>query len=259
MPSSFIRTIGIRTRRQFRLTLRGLAIIIAVGSGYAIGVLTELHLFWWSSIPFLLLLTATIVEFVLADYLVEQSYPIETEKILALLEQRLGGSVVRTITGKLERIIKSFQACDISRISGTVHVTVELGSTPEDKTRYGLLQLTDYVGPDGREKGRITILEKGIIGRCARTGQTQFVNFLDLSEYRRRMIEEFGFSSREAERHTTTARSFIAEPLKAETKVIGVLYFFSTEPQVFPHAARNSIIYSQAEDLVDLLKTVSII
>jgi hypothetical protein len=251
--------LGIRTRRQFRLAIRWLAVVIGVGSGFAVGLLMELHWFWWSAVPGVLLLLATIVEFVFGDYIAEQSYPMETEKKIALLERRLGALAVQSIADKLTRRIASFQACDTSQISGTVHVIVELPPSPEMKERYGLLQLTNYVGPHGGSKGRITTLEKGIIGRCARTGKMEFVNFADANEYRRRMVEEFGFSKEEAERHTTIARSYIAEPLFLGPKIIGVLYFFSSEPQVFPYAADASDLKSDTQDLVDLLKTVSIV
>ena len=259
MLVAFARRLGIRTRRQFRLTLRGIAVVVGVGSGFAIGLLLELSLFWWSALPFVLLLIVTIVEFVLGDYLAEQNYPIETEKKLDLLERRLGVLAVQSIEEKLKRIIGNFQACDTSQISGTVHISVELTPSPEVQERYGLLQLTNYVGPHGGSKGRITTLEEGVIGRCARTGKKEVVNFSDLDDYRRRMVEEFGFSRKEAEKRTTIARSYIAEPLILGLDLIGVFYFFSSEPQVFPHAARDSNLSSNAQDLVDLLKTISIV
>jgi len=253
------RWLGVRTRRQFRLALRGLSICVGACGAYAVGVLTELHWFWWSAVPFALLLAAAIVEFVLGDYLAEQSYPIATEKKLDLLERRLGIDAVNILTDKLRRTIETFQACETTRVSGTVHIIVELSPSPEVKARYGLLQLTDYIGPYGGSKGRITTLEKGIVGRCARTARTECVNFDDATEYRRRMVEEFGFLRQETEMHTTFARSYLAEPLLLGGTVIGVLYFFSSEPQVFPLAARESDLASKAQDFVDVLKTVSIV
>jgi hypothetical protein len=251
--------LGIRTRRQFRLALRGALIFVGVASGYAVAVLVQLCLFWWSAIPFMVLLMASTVEFVLADYLAEQNYPIETEHKIEILERRLGARAVEAIEEKLRRIIATFQACDTSQVSGTVHIVVELTSTPETRAPYGLLQLTNYVGPYGGSKGRITPLEKGIIGKCARTAATETVNFSGADDYRVRMVREFGFSRKEAEMHTTIARSYIAQPLLLGSDIIGVLYFFSAEPQVFPHAARGSNLSSSAEDLVDLLKTVAIV
>jgi hypothetical protein len=255
--------IGIRTRQQFRLLLRGIAIFFITVSGFAVGLLMELHLFWWSGLPFAVLLLSTIFEFILGDYFAERNYPFETEKKLDLLERRLGARAVESISEKLMRIIQGCKACDTSQISGTVHIIVELTPTPESVYRHGLLQLTDYVGPYGGSKGRITTLEEGVIGRCARTGKTEHVNFADKDEYYRRMVEEFGFSKKEASLHTTIARSFIAEPLilKTETeyKIIGVLYFFTTEMQAFPQAFREINLKEKALDLVDLLKTIALI
>jgi hypothetical protein len=253
------RAVGIRTQRQFRLTFRGLAIFVGACCGFAASILTELHLFWWSTVPFLFLVLAGIAEFVLGDRLAEQSYPIGTEKKLSLLEHQLGIAAVQTLSEKLRRTIERFEACDTGRVSGTVHIIVELMPSSEAKVRFGLLQLTDYVGPYGGSKGRITTLEKGIIGRCARTGKTECVNFDDATEYRRRMVEEFGFSREETEKHTKIARSYLAEPLLLGGTVIGVLYFFSSEPQVFPLATRRMNLSLTGPDFVDVLKIVSIV
>jgi len=249
----------IKTRRQFRLTVRALAVIVAATSAFGVGVFVEFHWFRRATAAFVVGLTATLVELILGDYLAEHTYPFETEKKLEILEHRLGEAAVRAITEKLRRIIASFAACDTRQISGTVHILVELSGSAEDKVRYGLLQLTDYVGPHGGSKGRITTMEKGIVGRCARTAKTEYVNFADVHVYRKRMVEEFGFSRAETERHTTFAKSYIAEPLMLGPNVIGVLYFFSSEAQVFPHAAREADLTSKAQDLVDLLKIVSIV
>lgn len=259
MLTNFGRTLGIRTRWQFRLALRGFAIIIGIGSGYAIALLMAKSLFWWSALPLALLIASTIFEFILADIVAERSYPIETEKKLALLERTLGIRAVQSISRKLERIIQSFKACDQSRVSGTVHVIVELAFSPDGKIRFGLLQLTDYIGSWGGSKGRITALTQGIIGRCARTGRIEHVNFADETEYRRRMADEFGFSKQEAESHTTIARSYISVPLLLDSRVVGVLYFFSTDPQVFPHAVRDSNLTARAQDVLDVLRTALIV
>ena len=259
MLATLARWFGIRTRRTFRLAVRGMSIGIAACGVFAVNLLMELHKFWWAVVPSAVLVIVAIVEFVLADYLAEHSYPIATEQKLDLLERQLGKDTVAILAQKLDRTIESFQACDKSKISGTIHIVVELLPVPELKTRRGLLQLTDYVGPYGGSKGRITTLEKGIVGRCARTGNRESVNFDDVPEYRRRMVEEFGFTREEAEMHTRVAKSYLAEPLRLSGTIIGVLYFFSTEAQVFPFASSQSHLESQAQDFVDVLKTVSII
>jgi len=233
--------------------------MLGVGSGYAIEILIENHLFWWSALPFTFVVFSTFFEFILADLITEHNYPIETEEKLDLLERQLGIRAVETISEKLERMIQTFRACDRSCMSGTLHIIVELAPVPETRTRFGLLQLTNYVGPRGGSKGRITTLDQGIIGRCARTGKAEYVNFSDEYEYRRRMVEEFGFSMEQADSRTTIARSYIAVPLFLNSRVVGVLYFFSTEPQVFPHAARESNLAESAQDLVAILRTASIV
>jgi hypothetical protein len=259
MLQHLARALGIKTRRQFRLVVRGFMVTVAASSAYGVAIFIDVHWFGVATLAFVSGLVASLVELVLGDVLAEHTYPLETEKKLRLLEERLGEAAVHAITEKLKRIIAEFKTCDENQVSGTVHILVELAPSAEDRIRRGLLQLTDYVGPNGGSKGRITTLEKGIIGRCARTAKTAYVSFADTQEYQQRMVEEFGFSRPEAERLTTVAKSYIAEPLMLGSEVMGVLYFFSTEAQVFPHAARGVPLASHAQDLVGLLKTVSII
>ena len=239
------KTVGIRTRRQFRLTLRAVAIIIGACSGYVIALLLSKSLLWLSIIPFTILLLSTFFEFILADLIAEHSHPFDTEKKLDLLERTLGYRAVQSISQKLERIIMNFKACDQSKISGTVHLQVELSPSPEGKSRYGLLQLTNYVGPRGGSKGRITTLDQGIIGRCARTTRIEHVNFADETEYRNRMIEEFGFSKQEATLHTAIARSYIAIPIVTESLIAGVLYFFLPNHRYFQSLLETQTLWNK--------------
>jgi hypothetical protein len=248
-----------KTKRAFRLTLRGVLVTFGLVSGYAITILVDKKMYGWSATAFALLWVATIVEFVLGDYLAEKRYPYETEKKLRMLEERLGGNVVQEAKDKIRRTIDTFRVCDRSKVSGTLHIIVDLQPTAESAVRYGLMQLTDYVGNQTGGKGRITTLEKGVIGRCARTELRECVNFGSRSEYFLKMVGEFGFSKREAKSHTTAARSYLAQPLVRDGDTIGVLYFVSTEPQTFPLAAKEVQLVSVAQDLVSLLKAVSII
>lgn len=228
-------------------------------SGYAVALLIAETKLWWSALPFAVLVISTIFEFVVADRTAEHRYPVETEAKLDLLERKLGTRAVESISDKLQRIIFGFKACDQTCISGAVHVVIELNSSLEGRTQFGLLQLTEYSGPGRGSKGRITTLDQGIIGRCARTGRIEHVNFADEAEFRNRMVEEFGFSKREADAHTKIARSYLAVPMINGSEQVGVLYFFSTEPQVFPNAARDSDLEAQAKDVLDVLKTASIV
>jgi hypothetical protein len=122
-----------------------------------------------------------------------------------------------------------------------------------------LLQRKNYVGPDGGKKGRITLLNQGIIGRCARTGERETVGFANAVEYERSMVREFGFTKKEAEGHTKTGRSYLAHPLLFEGTLVGVLYLFTTEPQVFPNAADPEQIEGLAGEIVNYLKLAELV
>src|SRR5690349_16274942 len=116
----------IRTRRAFRLGIRFLALLAGAIGTFLISIFHQLNWFRRSLIPFVVVLVAAAVEFLFADYLAEQNYPIATEKKLDLLERRLGQVAVQALSEKLSRTIENFQACDKTRISGTIHILVEL-------------------------------------------------------------------------------------------------------------------------------------
>jgi hypothetical protein len=248
------------TRRRKRMVIRVALIFFGLATGYTITILVNEKHYGRSSAVFVLLVAVTLLEFVFVDYFAERRYPHETEKILTLLEERLGHKTVEVLREKLDRTIDTFRACEKERISATVHVIVNLTATAESVNRRGLMQLTDYVGYRGGQKGRITPLERGVIGRCARTGRTESVNFADDAEYLTRMVREFGYSVDETELHTKSARSYLAHPVLSAAGVpLGVLYFFSTEPQIFPGAAKETNLVAVAKDIRGLLQTGSIV
>jgi GAF domain-containing protein len=73
------------------------------------------------------------------------------------------------------------------------------------------------------------------------------------------MVQEWGFSQTEVDDHTKTARSYLAHPIVFETEIVGVLYSFSTEPQVFPHAARRQHLDDAADAITGLLRAAGIL
>jgi hypothetical protein len=222
-------------------------------------LLIQQQIYVFSAIPFVIVLAATLSEFVFADILAEHRYPYTTELKLLQIEQKLGISAAHQVQEKLRRTIDSLSACDKTLVSAVVHLVIDLMPTADSSERRGLMQVTDYVGVAKGSKGRITAMEKGIIGRCARTGRIEVVNFRDSKDYLSRMVSEFGFLATEATKHTRSARSYLAVPLKIESEVRGVLYLFSPEAQIFPGAARDSRLDDTAKDIVGLLQTASIL
>jgi GAF domain-containing protein len=63
------------------------------------------------------------------------------------------------------------------------------------------------------------------------------------------MVSEFGFSRQEVAKHTMEARSYLAQPVRIGERVVGIVYFFSTEPQVFPLAAEESTMESVGREI----------
>ena len=154
----FLRLVGIRTRRSFRLTIRAIALLVGLSAAFYLSVLLakkEFEIAWY---VFLVVIVAAFVEFVFADVLVDRSFPFDTERKLALMEKRLGAQVIEAITQRIKDLVAEFRDCDTALISATVHVFAELTATADQRIREGLLQLTDYVGPNGGKKGRITLI-----------------------------------------------------------------------------------------------------
>ncbi len=254
-----LRIIGIRTHRSFRLSLRLFALVLGLFAAFQVAILIQNghaeHAEWWH----VAVVAAAIVEFILADVLADRSFPFDTERKLALMERRLGVNTIQAITRMLQKSISEFEGCHQHLVSSTVHLLVEIVPAADNRVRQGLLQLTDYVGPDGGKKGRLTLITQGVIGRCARTGQEEYVGFADENEYSAAMIREFGFSKQEAERHSKNGRSYLAIPLLREDVVIGVMYFFSSEPQVFPKSTSSADLHNVAGFIQSLVDVVGLV
>lgn len=235
--------------------------VLAAVSTYVFAVLLQEELFWWALIPGSLLGILSIVEFVLADIYVDSRFPLETTEFLERLERRLSTtSTHREILTILRNCVDSFVACDRRRISSTVHLTVDLVEPGTSQTATGLVQISDYSRSGlGGPRWRVLKATQGIVGRCIRAGRMVYVNFPTPEEYTRRMVEDFGFTRAEAASHTTAARSYLAVPIFNSETLIGVMYFFSTETQVFPGAIDLDALDHHAESVASLLRASEII
>lgn len=254
-----LRAIGLTTHRRLRMAIRLPALLGGMYAAYGMSVKIQLLEFSAARNWLLILAVAATIEFVFGDYIADRSFPFDTERKLAAMERRLGRSVIETMSQRLRSAIKELRGCDQSVISATVHVVTELSSTADQRVREGLLQLTEYVGREGGRKGRITLINQGIIGRCARTGKMETVDFADAEDYSEGMVRDFGFTRQETERHSKAGRSYLAFPLRHRNVVVGVLYFFSREPQVFPRAADQRRLDDLASEVVNYLKIAELI
>lgn len=253
-----LRFVGIKTHKSLRLSIRFIALVAGLYSVFRVATFIQKgHYdtaeFWHIGVIF-----TAIVEFVFADVFTDHAFPFDTERKLTLMEQRIGENAIRAISDRLAEMISEFHGCDKSLISATVHIVAELSATSDQRVRKGLLQLTDYVGPDGGKKGRVTLMTQGVIGRCARTAQVEIVGFADEKEYLDAMVKSFGFTAQEAARHTKAGRSYLAVPLVRDDIVIGVLYFFTSEPQVFPRAANLGLLRLAAKSIAELIGVIGL-
>jgi GAF domain-containing protein len=245
-------------RRRFRLSIRAVAIVLAAIFTYWASWCFETDKFLQALIPSSLLLLVAAFEFLFGDVLTERRFPAHTEEILQRYRdrsQRHYDELVRHI----DKARTSLNGCDPREVSGTIHLLIETYSAIDDRPDFAFVQLTSYSGQLGGPKWRLTRTGEGIIGRCYRTGKSEYVNFSTREEYTERMVSEFGFTKPSMEKRTMDARSYWAQPLLSERKVVGVLYLFSTEPQTFPLSASTEKLNEIADDIVGLLRASELV
>jgi len=245
-------------RKTFRLGFRAVFIAVGILSAFASAILVQEKEYQLASLPISLVLLASLAEFVLADILTESLYPARTTAILEKLEANLLTYHDR-IRKSIDGAIHSLRACDTTRVSGTLHLKVELYSSSGDEWELALVQVTEYSGRLGGKRWRFTSASKGLIGRCLRTGKPEGVNFATEIEYEDRMVRDFGYSPVEIAEHTKEARSYWAQPVYSNRQIIGVIFFFSTELQIFPLAANLDVVQSKADEISAYLEGAGII
>jgi hypothetical protein len=236
-------------------------LLLAAPATYLFAVLIQEKDWAWSLVPAAVLALLSVGEFVVADVLIDSRFPRESAEFLERLQQRLAGTSTHDeVRAALSACVESFTGLDKDKVSSTVHLTVNVAEVGTSETVLGLVQISDYTRPDlGGRRWRVLKATQGIVGRCARMGEMVHVNFRDAVDYQRRMVAEFGFTKEETARHTTTARSYLAVPITSAGSLVGVMYFFSTEPQVFPIAADRAELSRAAATVASLFRAAEIL
>ena len=248
-----------RTRRQkFRLKIRAGALVVGFGAALATSILISEHYYWWASVPAALVLLASVVEFVFGDAVTEQQYPARTAAILESYESRIQ-NVHNQLLEQLGFAIESLRGCDIQKVNGTLHLVVQLYSPTSNDLEDAFVQITTYSGKLGGSRWRFASVAEGVIGRCFRTREPEWVNFATQEEYDDRMVREFGYTHQDVKRHTGTGRSYWAQPLLIKKEFVGVMFLFSTELQTFPRAVDRAKLESIATAISESLRAAAII
>jgi hypothetical protein len=245
-------------RRRFRILLRLVFLIVGIVAGFFIAVLMEEKYYVWAGIVAIAVFFASVGEFILADVITERRYPVQTEKILVSLERRIP-AIEKELAEELSCIKNTLRGCDVREVSATLHLKVSVYSPIDERPEDAFVQVLNYQGGFGGSRWRITPCTKGVIGRCLRTCQPEFVNFSTVDEYNERMVKEFGFTPKEAKERTMSARSYWAHPVLMQNDLIAVIYLFSTEPQVFPQAADITSLNQSARHVSNLLHAAGVI
>lgn len=237
--------------RLFRLRVRFWFLFVGLLSAFVASVLIQDGRYEWAFWVALAAIASSLFELVVGDLWARRRYPASTQTLLERLEINFD-RVNQHVPEFVRQLIDSLRGCDSARVSGTVHLRVPLYTVSGDSEE-ALVQLTGYTGAGGRP-WRFTPASKGIIGRCLRTKRQESVSFASEAEYRVRMVSDFGFLPAEAGAHTTTARSYLAQPIVAGGTLVGVLYLFSTEPQAFPYAVDTKALETAASNIAAFLE-----
>lgn len=222
--------------------------MIASVAAYFFAVFTEQQRFGAALLPASVLCLVSIFEFVLGDIIAERTFPEGTLSKMEVLRHVRTKGTLREITRILATLVEHPVLAGVPLLA-TAHLRIELFGPLDDEaapgsrpTSSGLLQLVDYqstraVPEHERREGRfrVTPQYQGLIGRCLRTEEEDFVAFDSEEDYFNKMVHDFGFSKAEAERHSKTARSYYACPIRHPGEpIVGVLYMYSTEKALFP-------------------------
>lgn len=245
-------------RKRYKLIIRLLAIILGILGVFFTAVYIQQSKYIIALYFASIILLASFIEFVISDVLAERRYPTRTAILFDALDTKLN-HVRDSIMEKLKETVNALKGCDKSLVNATVLLEVHFYSSIDDKLEAGLIQLTDYYGKRGGSPWRITSCYKGIVGRCIRTSKPEFVNFNSEADFEEKMIKEFGFDKEDIGMVSKDARSYFAYPIEFDEKVIGVLFLFSTEHQVFPKAVDISMIQGISKDISLFLNTARIV
>jgi hypothetical protein len=256
----FFKTIEVKT---YRMIYRATFLILGFIAIYIMTILIEEGEYYQAIIPGSLALIFALLEFVFGEVIVEKSFPTETRRIMNAVD-KMSIETSESLINCLNSIIDDLSGCDKELVQATIHLKVGVNRS----NKFGLLQIFPYyhIGLSHQEfisskekSGRILEGFKGIIGRCMRTENVEYVNFATVEEYNFRMINEFGFSKDEVVKHNFSARSYFAAPFKASSGLIGIIYLFTKEPQVFPKAVDIQKFVTKSNHIADILKVGKII
>lgn len=246
-------------RKRFRMFFRLTTILIATIATWGASILFEERLYGWALVVMIIIFFVSIIEFIVADIVTEYKFPKQTVNILEKLESRLH-DYDQHISTAISEVIKKMEGVKQEIISGTFHLEIDKYlDNDTDETENALVQVTKYTGGIGGKAWRVTPVTKGVVGRCMRTQMADHVNFVDQSEFEARMVKDFGFTKNEITKITKDGRSYYAHPVFANSKAVGVLYLFSTEPNVFPKAIDVNEIQSCSNSIVGFLKGARIL
>jgi len=254
--------------KTYRMIYRAIFLILGFFSVFCMSILIQENKYKLALIPGICALICSLLEFVFGEMIVEKSYPSETKRILRAVDN-MSEQVSESLINCIKNIIDNLTGCDKSLVQATIHLRIDVNKTKDDNSRvFGLLQILpyyhlgmtheDYINSKDK-RGRMLQSYKGIIGRCLRTENVECVTFSTVEEYNYRMINDFGFTKNEIKNHTFSARSYFAAPFKSQEQLIGMIYLFSKEPQVFPKAIEMAKFYKEASHVLDILKIGKII
>ena len=231
-------------RQRYRTIARLAFLLLAAISAYVFAVLLQEEEYLWALVPGALIGLLSVFEFVLADIFLDSRFPRETAIFLERLQRKLSTTSTHDeILRVLGDCVDSLAGCDKERVTSTLHLTIETsrsGNISDDDWASADFRLHQVrprrqavASHEGDTRDRWTMRAPRGDGSC----QLSYGGGISPADG-----QEFGFTRAEADRRTSDARSYLAVPVLSAGSLVGVMYFFSTEPQVFPVAADRAAL-----------------
>ena len=145
---------------------------------------------------------------------------------------------------------------DVGEADGVVRIAVhKVHHDPKTNEPVELEQVINYVGGEGGPLGRCSPVRSGITGVAVRMRLP--VDAVRESQDDDEAVGEFvfswGFTRREAQRLAAGRWAWMAVPIVAENRVVGVVFLDSSRPALFSSVAVRDAVTAQCETLAELV------
>lgn len=151
----------------------------------------------------------------------------------------IGEWSIKNDSKSLNNVLNSIYKIVKSHCGGDIRCTIWMPCRFKKET---LKQILHYI-PAGYGKGRKLHQSKGIVGRCFREKRILSEHLEQDKDFKKYMVENWGFTVKDAEQLSLDRRSYMSLPIlnKDRDSVLGVVYFDSDKLDEFEPEIANIV------------------